>query len=180
MFLPIAAWVGRWVAAIRLTATARPSRASESASPCAASGSSAYSSTMMTSAGSSGVGSQTRFPSAAIRAARSSKRLTASRNSWVAWAGVNASRSKQLAQGWSSMPPFMSIPHSTTFRQAARLAIIKFRTPDFPDPIIPPTRTLRRSTRTRTGWPSSVTPISIGLVTEVIHRLNQDHEGTDL
>ena len=56
VLLPIAAWVGRWVAAIRLTATARPLLATESAYSWDSSGSSAYSSVMMISAGLSGVG----------------------------------------------------------------------------------------------------------------------------
>lgn len=51
------------------------------------SGSSAHSSTTITMAGSSGVGSHTRFPSAAIRAARWSSRATVSRKRPVACSG---------------------------------------------------------------------------------------------
>src|ERR1039458_115070 len=70
---PIAFWVGRWVAAIRVTATARPRRPMESASLVASgadSASSADSSMMITRAGMSGEGSQTRLPRAARQAAR--------------------------------------------------------------------------------------------------------------
>ena len=73
---PMAFWVGRWVAAMRLTATARPRRAIESAclmASGASSASSAYSSMMMISAGMSGDGSQTRWPRSASSAARASR-----------------------------------------------------------------------------------------------------------
>ena len=99
---PIAFCVGRWVAATRVTATARPSRAIESVSVIAAgasSASSAYSSTMMTSAGIRGDGSQTRRPAAARCAARAWRMATASASSVAASAGVVASRSMQGAQG---------------------------------------------------------------------------------
>ena len=65
---PMAFWVGRWVAATRVTATARPSRAIESVCSIASgasSASSAYSSMMITSAGMSGEGCQTRWPCSA-------------------------------------------------------------------------------------------------------------------
>jgi len=39
------------------------------------------------------------------------------------------------------------------------------RIPDFPDPAIPPIRTLRRSRRTRTGRPPSDIPMSASWVT---------------
>ena len=48
--------------------------------------------------------------------------------------------------------------------------MMTLRIPDFPDPMIPPISTFLRSSRTCTGRPSSDRPISIGFVTEVIHR----------
>jgi hypothetical protein len=79
--LPMASWVGFWVAARMFTATARPRRATESAYSCASAGSSAYSSTTIISAGLPADGSHTRFPWAVIRAARLSSSATASANS---------------------------------------------------------------------------------------------------
>ena len=92
---PMAFCVGRWVAAMRVTATARPRRAMESVSAVASgvvSASSAYSSTMMTRAGMSGLGSQTRWPVAARWAARASRMAMASASRARASAGVVASR----------------------------------------------------------------------------------------
>ena len=129
----------------------------ESAASWASAGNSACSSVMMIKAGSSGAGSCTRFPAAALSRAWWLSDATASRNSLVASSGVVASRSKRAAHGWSSIPLFRSTPHSATSRHAARVAMMMFRIPDFPAPAIPATRTLGRKSRTRTGRPSSAT-----------------------
>ena len=124
--------VGRWVAAIRLTATVRPRRAIESAcrtAPGASSTSSAYSSMRMMSAGIPGAGSQTRWPCSASSAARASRTATALARSAQASPGLVASRSRQEIHGPSSMPFLRSMPHRTTSRQADRLPISTLRPP---------------------------------------------------
>ena len=119
---------------------------------------------MITSAGLSGVGSHERLPVSAICAARRFTSVTASRNNPVACSGVKASRWIHDAHGPSSIPPFRSTAQITTSRHAARYARMTLTMPDFPAPVVPPISACRRRKRTRTGWPSSDTPISAGRV----------------
>jgi hypothetical protein len=74
-------WVGRWVAAMRVTAGARPRRAIVSVSLIASgasSASSAYSSMMITRAGRAGEGCHSHLPWSARCCARANKMVTAS------------------------------------------------------------------------------------------------------
>ena len=66
------------------------------------------------------------------------------------------------------MPPFMSMPQGSASAHLANAAVNSFSTTDFPVPVVPAISTCPRRAFTRTGEPSSYSPVSMGLVIVVV------------